>query len=167
MNISHIEHIGIAVKSIEEARKYYEEVLGLTCYAVEEVKDQLEDVNWLEATTQIHELNTISSLAYHINYYIVAVIGVLQNKPLVAQDKESFNLPPISSQEDWNNLLEKIWADAEQFAKLIENFPEEKLFEDMSDKKYGSFYRNFQGIIEHFYYHLGQIAFIKKIIREK
>lgn len=40
MNISHIEHIGIAVKSIEEARKYYEDVLGLTCYAVEEVADQ-------------------------------------------------------------------------------------------------------------------------------
>ncbi len=40
MNISHIEHIGIAVKSIDESRKYYEEVLGLTCYAVEEVKDQ-------------------------------------------------------------------------------------------------------------------------------
>ena len=40
MNISHIEHIGIAVKSIEESRKYYEEVLGLTCYSVEEVKDQ-------------------------------------------------------------------------------------------------------------------------------
>ena len=40
MNISHIEHIGIAVKSIEESRKYYKEVLGLTCYAVEEVKDQ-------------------------------------------------------------------------------------------------------------------------------
>ncbi len=131
------------------------------------LKDQLEDVDWLEATTQVQGLNSISSLAYHINYYIVAVIGVLQNKPLVAQDKESFNLPPISSQEDWNNLLEKIWADAEKFAVLIENFPEEKLFEDMSDKKYGSFYRNFQGIIEHFYYHLGQIALIKKIIREK
>ncbi len=40
MELSHIEHIGIAVKSIDEARKYYEEVLGLTCYAVEEVKDQ-------------------------------------------------------------------------------------------------------------------------------
>jgi methylmalonyl-CoA/ethylmalonyl-CoA epimerase len=40
MNISHIEHIGIAVKSIEESRKYYEEVLGLKCYSVEEVKDQ-------------------------------------------------------------------------------------------------------------------------------
>jgi len=40
MNISHIEHIGIAVKSIEESKKYYEEVLGLECYSVEEVADQ-------------------------------------------------------------------------------------------------------------------------------
>ena len=40
MELSHIEHIGIAVKSIDEARKYYEGILGLTCYAVEEVKDQ-------------------------------------------------------------------------------------------------------------------------------
>ena len=40
MKISHIEHIGIAVKSIEESKKYYEEVLGLECYAIEEVTDQ-------------------------------------------------------------------------------------------------------------------------------
>ena len=40
MKLSHIEHIGIAVKSIEESLPYYEEVLGLKCYAVEEVKDQ-------------------------------------------------------------------------------------------------------------------------------
>ena len=40
MEISHIEHIGIAVKNIGESIKYYEEVLGLKCYAVEEVTDQ-------------------------------------------------------------------------------------------------------------------------------
>jgi methylmalonyl-CoA/ethylmalonyl-CoA epimerase len=40
MNISHIEHIGIAVKSIEESKKYYEEVLGLKCYSIEEVAEQ-------------------------------------------------------------------------------------------------------------------------------
>jgi len=40
MKISHIEHIGIAVKSLEEAIPYYEQVLGLTCYAIEEVADQ-------------------------------------------------------------------------------------------------------------------------------
>ncbi len=40
MNLSHIEHIGIAVNSIEEAKIYFEEVLGLSCYAIEEVADQ-------------------------------------------------------------------------------------------------------------------------------
>ncbi len=40
MNLSHIEHIGIAVNSIDEAKKYYEDILGLKCYAIEEVKDQ-------------------------------------------------------------------------------------------------------------------------------
>ena len=40
MKISHIEHLGIAVKSIEEALPYYEQVLGLTCYNIEVVEDQ-------------------------------------------------------------------------------------------------------------------------------
>lgn len=40
INITKIEHIGIAVKSIDAAKKYYEEVLGLKCYAIEEVADQ-------------------------------------------------------------------------------------------------------------------------------
>jgi methylmalonyl-CoA/ethylmalonyl-CoA epimerase len=40
MNISHIEHLGIAVRSIEEAIPYYEKVLGLECYNIEEVADQ-------------------------------------------------------------------------------------------------------------------------------
>lgn len=40
MNLSHIEHLGIAVKSIEEALPYYEGVLGLKCYNIEVVEDQ-------------------------------------------------------------------------------------------------------------------------------
>jgi len=40
MNLSHIEHIGIAVKNLDEAIPYYENILGLKCYSVEEVKDQ-------------------------------------------------------------------------------------------------------------------------------
>jgi len=40
MKISHIEHIGIAVSNLDEAISYYEGVLGLSCYAVEEVADQ-------------------------------------------------------------------------------------------------------------------------------
>ena len=40
MNLTHIEHLGIAVKSLETAIPYYESVLGLKCYAVEEVAEQ-------------------------------------------------------------------------------------------------------------------------------
>lgn len=40
MEITHIEHIGIAVTNLEEAIPYYENVLGLKCYAIEEVADQ-------------------------------------------------------------------------------------------------------------------------------
>jgi len=40
MNITHIEHIGIAVKNLEKAIKYYEDILGIKCYAVEEVRSQ-------------------------------------------------------------------------------------------------------------------------------
>jgi methylmalonyl-CoA/ethylmalonyl-CoA epimerase len=40
MKVSHIEHIGIAVTVLDEAIRYYEEVLGLVCYGIEEVRDQ-------------------------------------------------------------------------------------------------------------------------------
>ena len=40
MKPTHIEHIGIAVANLEEAIQFYEKVLGLECYAIEEVKDQ-------------------------------------------------------------------------------------------------------------------------------
>lgn len=40
MEITHLEHIGIAVKNLDESIRYYEDVLGLKCYAIEEVKDQ-------------------------------------------------------------------------------------------------------------------------------
>ncbi|MDR2843575.1 MAG: methylmalonyl-CoA epimerase [Candidatus Symbiothrix sp.] len=40
MDISHIEHIGIAVKSIADSLPYYETVLGLKCYNIEDVADQ-------------------------------------------------------------------------------------------------------------------------------
>jgi methylmalonyl-CoA/ethylmalonyl-CoA epimerase len=40
MKISHIEHLGIAVKSLEQAIPYYENILGMKCYSIEEVADQ-------------------------------------------------------------------------------------------------------------------------------
>lgn len=128
------------------------------------LKATLEDVNWQQATAKVYSFNTIATLVYHINYYVSGVTKVLQGGPLDISDKYSFDLPPIQSQQDWENLLTKIWADTETFATLIEQLPENKPGEDFSDNKYGNYYRNLTGIIEHTHYHLGQIVLIKKIL---
>ncbi len=131
------------------------------------LKDNLANVTWQQATTTVYSFNTIATLVYHINYYVSAVLRVLQGEALDASDKYSFNLPPILSQNDWEKLLNKLWSDAENFAQLVEQLPEHKLWEDFTDKKYGNYYRNFHGIIEHSHYHLGQIVLIKKILLQE
>ena len=75
----------------------------------------------------------------------------------------SFALPPIKSEEAWQHFLSKVWQDAEEFASMIEKMPDEKMWDIMIEEKYGTYYRNFLGIIEHFHYHLGQIAILRKI----
>lgn len=130
------------------------------------LKDTLADVTWQQATTQVYAFNTIAVLVFHINYFINVVLPVLKGGPLHGSDKFSFDLPPIQSPEDWEKLLDKTWADAESFAALIEQLPEQKLWEDFSDHKYGNYYRNIHGIVEHNHYHLGQIVLIKKMLSE-
>ncbi len=59
MKPTHIEHIGIAVKNLDAAIKYYEEVLGLKCYAIEEVKDQkVKTAFFMVGETKIELLET-------------------------------------------------------------------------------------------------------------
>ncbi len=61
MDISHIEHIGIAVDNLEESIKYYEDVLGLKCYAVEEVADQkVKTAFFMVGDTKIELLQSTS-----------------------------------------------------------------------------------------------------------
>jgi hypothetical protein len=131
------------------------------------LKETLADVTWQQATTQVYALNTIATLVFHMNYYVSAVLKVLQGGPLDAHDKYSFDHPPIRSQEDWEALLHKTWSDADDFATLIEELPAQKLEETFADEKYGSYYRNLHGIIEHMHYHLGQIVLIKKIMLQQ
>jgi len=130
------------------------------------LKETLKDLTWEQASTKVYSFNTIASLVYHMNYFVSATLGVLQGEPLTANDKFSFDCPPINSQEDWDGLLNKTWTDAENFAVLIEQLSENKLWEDFTDKEYGTYYRNLQGIIEHIHYHLGQIVLIKKMLLE-
>lgn len=128
------------------------------------LKENLEHVDWKQATAQVHSFNTIATLVYHMNYFIRAILKVLKGGPLDSKDVYSFDHPPIHTEEDWKKLKDESFHDAEEFAALIEQFPESKLFEPFVDPKYGSYYRNIHGIIEHCHYHLGQIVLIKKLL---
>ena len=130
------------------------------------LKDSLAGITWQQATTQVYSFNSIAKLVYHINFFVGVATKVLHDKPLTGSDsdKYSFDCPPIQSQDDWEKLIAKTFTDAENFAVLIEQLPDNKLEATFFDEKYGSFYRNLQGIIEHTHYHLGQIVLIKKIL---
>lgn len=150
----------------EQLAKHFRALYFGPNWTAANLKDKLADVSWQQAITGVHSLHSIATLVYHMNYYVRAVTKVLQGGPLEAKDQYSFDHPPVASQQDWQELLEQTWNDAEIFAGLIEALPEERLWETMADPQYGSYYRNIQGIIEHNYYHLGQIAILKTLIAE-
>lgn len=102
-------------------------------WTVSNLKDNLKDVSWQQATTKIYDFNTIATLVYHTHYFVNVALKVLQGEPLIGKDEYSFNHPPIQSEEDWQKLLDKVWTDAETFATLIETLPENKLWENFTD----------------------------------
>lgn len=131
------------------------------------LKELLSDVSWEEATQKVGDLNTIAALSFHINYYVAGVADVLEGKPLLIKDKFSFDMPAVESEEDWQALLEKSWADAERFANLVEQMPESQLEAGFVKEEYGNYLANINVVLEHSYYHFGQISLIKKMIRAK
>ncbi|MFN1218066.1 DUF1572 domain-containing protein [Chryseobacterium kwangjuense] len=150
--------------ALQLAKRFREVLLDGLWIANTNFKDQLSNVTWEQAVSKIEPLNTIAMLTYHIDYYIAGVVNVLEGGALEIKDKFSFDLPPIESREQWESLRNKLWADSEKFVSLVELLPDSKLDEVFVDEKYGTYQRNIDGMIEHAYYHLGQITLIKKLL---
>lgn len=155
------------MKLTTEIAKHFRGVHTGGNWTCSNLRDNVADITWQQATTQVYGLNTIATLVYHTNYFVSAVLQVLRGEPLNAHDKYSFDHPPIQSQEDWEHMCAKALADAAAFADLLEQLPDERLWEPFTDEKYGNYYRNIHGIIEHTHYHLGQIAAVKKILQQQ
>jgi len=124
----------------------------------------LLDINREISSTKIGNLNTIAMLTFHINYYLEGLIEAFATGSLEIKDKYSFDLPEIASEDDWQNLINSLLSNAAQFIKLVESIPNEKLLSPFIEPKYGTYLRNIEGVIEHSYYHLGQISLVKKSI---
>jgi hypothetical protein len=91
-------------------------------------------------------------------------MDALKTGDLTIRDKFSFNHPELKKEAEWQEFQNNIWEEAKEFIVLIENLDDDLLDTYFIEEKYGSYYRNFAGIIEHTHYHLGQIAILKKLI---
>ena len=129
-------------------------------------KAQLSSVTWVEATTKVQNLNTIADLTFHINYYLQGILDAFRTGKLEIQDKYSFDTPPITSAEDWDNLVQQFLKNANIFVASIGILEDAALQKPFFDERYGTLERNIEGVIEHSYYHLGQISLIKKLITQ-
>lgn len=128
------------------------------------MKEQIIDLNWEKATSKVHNFNTIAALTFHIHYYIAGITQVLEGGTLDIRDKYSFDLPPITSQKDWQCLINKLCIDTERMASLVEQLPLTKLDAIFEKEQYGNYRQNINGMLEHSYYHLGQIVLINKLL---
>ncbi len=150
-----------------QSAKHFRDVFFGGNWATRNLKDILSDVTWEEATTSIHDFNTIATLTYHVTYYIPVLIDVLEGKPLSGKDELSFSHPTISSKEDWESIQARGWKNVERAADLIDQLPEDQLNLPFTDERFGTYFRNIHGIIEHTHYHLGQIVILKRLIQNK
>lgn len=152
--------------SLQLASRFREVILNGTWIAQTNCRDKLSDVTLELAATRVGSLNTIAALTFHINYYIAGLLNVFRGGDLEIRDKYSYDLPPMESEADWQNLLNELWTNAEAFAAHVERMTGEKLESPFVKEEYGTYRRNIEGVIEHSYYHLGQISLIKKMVRE-
>ena len=149
------------------AKQFKEVLLDGDWVAATNYKTQLLNLSWNQAITKVGTLNTIAAITFHINYYIAGILNVFKNGKLEIRDRYSFDMPPIKSQEDWKKLVNKLLSNAEEFVKVLEQMPDEKLEEVFVEEKYGNYHRNIDALIEHSFYHLGQIVLIKKMLLQR
>lgn len=148
------------------AQRFRDVVLEGKWIANTNLKMLLDSLDFKEANTKVSNLNTIALLTFHINYYVAGVLQVLQGGPLDIKDKYSFDMPAIENEDDWNRLKVSLYQNASQFADAVAQLSEEELGEGFVKPEYGTFRRNIEGMIEHTYYHFGQVSLISKMLKE-
>jgi hypothetical protein len=129
-------------------------------------KEQILSINWQQAIQKVDSLNTIAALTYHINYYLAGLLNAFENGKLEISDKYSFDLPEIRSEAAWNKLVTDFLNNSKKFADRVEKMDDSIFDQPFIDEKYGGYLRNIEGVIEHSYYHLGQISLIRKMIMQ-
>lgn len=127
----------------------------------------IKDINWQQAQQKTNaSANTIASLLHHLHYWNGIMMQRLKGSNPLVPETNGFDVDELQNENDWIALKDKTHGSFLQLSDLIKVFPEEKLEETYSFGK-SSFYKNFQGAVEHAHYHLGQMVIIKNLITKQ
>ena len=128
------------------------------------IVDTLNNVSWQQAQQKTNaSSNTIAALLHHIYYWNGIMMQRINGVNPAIPDTNGFDVSELRNENDWNDLKEKAYQSFIALATAVKNFPEEKLNE-ISPTGKSTYYKNFQGIVEHAHYHLGQMVIIKKLL---
>lgn len=145
------------------AKKLSEVLIDGKWVAGTNVLDTIKPIPFEIAIKRYKGLNSIALLTFHLLYYIEGVQEVFDGNELQISDEKSFHMSPLQSNSDWNNLIDKFEKSARHFIKTVESIEESHWKLTFVLEKYGSFERNIDVMIEHSYYHLGQMQLLLKL----
>jgi uncharacterized damage-inducible protein DinB len=127
-------------------------------------KNALADVPFGQAVLKFGDLNSIVALTFHVNYYLEGLLKVFHGGGPDMKDEHSFRHPLIADSASWKAMTDGLSHNAERFAEAVRGMEECRLEEIFIKEDYGTVERNIEAVIEHGYYHLGQIVLIKKLL---
>lgn len=148
----------------ELAKRFSDVILNNSWVANNSYKNQLIDLPLEVVLFKYQSLHSIAALTQHVHYYIAGILSVFNGGNLDIKDIYSFDFPPINTIEQWHSFLAVFWTDAASFTQKLEEMDENTLNSIFVKKEYGTYHFNINTLIEHSYYHLGQIVLIKKLI---
>ncbi|MDA0686070.1 MAG: hypothetical protein O3C22_04495 [Bacteroidetes bacterium] len=106
--------------------------------------------------------NSAAAVLFHIHYYQRAQLTVLQGGPLHAKDSESFDHPKWEDESDWLPFVSTVIDTGRELELKMAQMPESVWSEPFVKAEYGSYEVNLFGMLEHSYYHFGQLRLAMK-----
>lgn len=153
------------MKNTQLLNKHFKSIFFGGNWTSVNVKDTIANISLEQANHKIKDCNTIADLVFHINYYVEGILPVFDGGQLEIRDKFSYDTPSFETEVQWNTFKSKVLKNAEALHEKVSQLGEKEVFQTFVEEKYGTYYSNIHGIIEHTHYHLGQIVILKKLIQ--
>jgi uncharacterized damage-inducible protein DinB len=113
--------------------------------------------------------HSILELLWHMNTWKAFTISRLkeeEGKTVAQFEADDWRVLDHSDRALWKKGLKEFESLQHELTTLVEQFPESKLTQKVRDRKY-DFRHLLNGIVQHDIYHIGQIAYVKKLLENR